>query len=82
MAPKVDFSNLKGPASDHIPSFAKAKRRAMAVEKIQQVYDFVEQRIIPLERVLSKTLEKTGTTPSESKLSLGVLTSLSSAGCS
>lgn len=44
----------------------------MTAEKIQQVYNFVEQRIIQPERVLSKTVEKTETTPSRSKLSLGL----------
>ncbi|KAH8170479.1 acyl-CoA dehydrogenase, middle domain-containing protein [Sarocladium implicatum] len=59
MAPQVDINALKGPAFDRIPPFAKAKLRPIAVEKIQQVYDFVEERIIPLERVVSKTLEET-----------------------
>ena len=34
MAPKVDFSKPKGPVFDQIPSFAKAKRHMVAVEKI------------------------------------------------
>lgn len=48
---------LDGPAYSHIPAGVKAKLRPFAIEKIQQVYDWVEDECIPREPVMTKQLE-------------------------
>ena len=45
------------PAFSRIPPWVKAKLRPFAIEKIQQVYDWVENECIPAERIYKKQLE-------------------------
>lgn len=40
-----------GPALSHLPPWVKAKLRPLAIEKIQAVYDWVENECIPRETV-------------------------------
>lgn len=45
------------PAFARIPPWVKAKLRPIAIEKIQQVHDWVETECIPAERIYKKQLE-------------------------
>jgi alkylation response protein AidB-like acyl-CoA dehydrogenase len=49
-------ANLDGPAFSHIPPGVKAKLRPFAIEKIQAVYDWVENECIPREPVMEAQL--------------------------
>lgn len=49
------------PAFERIPSWVKAKLRPIAIEKIQQVYDWVENECIPAERIYKAQLEESKT---------------------
>lgn len=46
------------PAFNRIPPWVKAKLSPKAIEKIQQVYDWVETECIPAERVVKAQLTK------------------------
>lgn len=48
---------LDGPAFAHIPAGVKSKLRPLAIEKIQQVYRWVEDEIIPREPVMEAQLQ-------------------------
>lgn len=48
---------LDGPAFNHIPPGTKSKLRPIAIEKIQQVYDWVENECIPREPVFDAQLQ-------------------------
>lgn len=50
-------SALDGPAFHHLPPWVKAKLRPIAIEKIQAVYEWVENECIPREPVVKKQLE-------------------------
>ncbi|KAJ3524732.1 hypothetical protein NM208_g11940 [Fusarium decemcellulare] len=55
---------LDGPAFSHLPQWVKDKLRPIAIEKIQAVYDWVENECIPREPVMAAQLEaKRWTTP-------------------
>lgn len=49
--------DLKGPAFDHLPQWVKAKLRPLAIEKIQAVWDWVENECIPREPVMEAQLQ-------------------------
>ena len=53
----IDNPALKGPAFDSLPPWVKAKLRPIAIEKIQAVYDWVENECIPRELVMNAQLE-------------------------
>lgn len=57
MSPSEQPSNLSGPAFDHLPQWVKAKLRPIAIEKIQAVWDWVENECIPREPIMEKQLE-------------------------
>jgi alkylation response protein AidB-like acyl-CoA dehydrogenase len=46
-----DASIDRNPALDRIPPWVRAKLRPIAIEKIQQVYEWVENECIPAERI-------------------------------
>lgn len=48
--------NDSSPAFARIPPWVKAKLRPIALEKIQQVYDWVENECIPAERIYKAQL--------------------------
>lgn len=53
-------SNIKmdsNPAFARIPPWVKTKLRPIAIEKIQQVHDWVENECIPAERIYKAQLE-------------------------
>ena len=49
---------MEGPAFQHLPSWVKQKLRPKATEKIQAVYDWVENECIPAEPVYRAQLAK------------------------
>jgi acyl-CoA dehydrogenase len=49
------------PAFVRIPPWVKAKLRPIAIEKIQQVYDWVENECIPAERIYKAQLKESKT---------------------
>lgn len=49
--------SLNGPAYAHIPPGIKAKLRPLAIQKIQEIYDWVENECIPREPVMEAQLE-------------------------
>ena len=49
--------NLDGPAFRHIPAGVKAKLRPIAIEKIQAIYDWVENECIPREPVMEAQVQ-------------------------
>ncbi|CAM1510089.1 Fc.00g004240.m01.CDS01 [Cosmosporella sp. VM-42] len=50
-------ARLNGPAFNHLPQWVKAKLRPFAIEKIQAVWDWVENECIPREPVMAAQLE-------------------------
>ncbi|KAF1935061.1 acyl-CoA dehydrogenase family member 11 [Clathrospora elynae] len=59
MASNVQMDS--SPAFARIPPWVKAKLRPIAVEKIQQVYDWVENECIPAERIYKTQLKESKT---------------------
>jgi acyl-CoA dehydrogenase len=57
MATTISMDN--NPAFAHVPPWVKAKLRPIAIEKIQQVYDWVETEIIPAERIFKAQIKET-----------------------
>lgn len=53
----VSKAVLEGQAFQHIPPGVKAKLRPLAIEKIQAVYDWVENECIPREPVMTAQVE-------------------------
>lgn len=53
----VDNPALDGPAFSHLPQWVKAKLRPIAIEKIQAVYDWVENECIPREPVMAAQVD-------------------------
>ncbi|KPM37417.1 hypothetical protein AK830_g9148 [Neonectria ditissima] len=56
-ASTVDNAVLDGPAFVHLPRWVKAKLRPIAIEKIQAVYDWVENECIPREPVMAAQVD-------------------------
>jgi acyl-CoA dehydrogenase len=54
MASKIQMDG--NPAFARVPSWVKAKLRPIAIEKIQKVYDWVENECIPAERIYKAQL--------------------------
>ncbi|CAI6088613.1 hypothetical protein V2G26_008090 [Clonostachys chloroleuca] len=50
-------AHLSGPAFAHIPPWVLPKLRPMAIEKIQAVFDWVENECIPREHIMEAQLE-------------------------
>ncbi|KAG7105199.1 Acyl-CoA dehydrogenase family member 10 like protein [Verticillium longisporum] len=64
MSPSQTTPKLEGPAFSRIPPWIKAKLSPLAIEKIQAVFDWVENECIPREQVMKAQLEgKRWTTP-------------------
>ncbi|KAG7117709.1 acyl-CoA dehydrogenase IBR3 like protein [Verticillium longisporum] len=64
MSPSQTTPKLEGPAFSRIPPWVKAKLSPLAIEKIQAVFDWVENECIPREQVMKAQLEgKRWTTP-------------------
>ena len=47
-----------GPAFHRLPPWVIQKLRPIAIEKIQQVHDFIENECIPAERIMKAQIEK------------------------
>lgn len=47
----------EGPAFHRIPPWVRQKLRPIAIDKIQKVYDFVENECIPAERIMKAQIE-------------------------
>ncbi|KAH7153044.1 acyl-CoA dehydrogenase family member 10 [Dactylonectria macrodidyma] len=59
MSPSASVDNpaFDGPAFSHLPQWVKAKLRPIAIEKIQAVYDWVENECIPREPVMAAQVD-------------------------
>jgi len=51
---------LNGPAFTRIPPWVRAKLSPNAIDKIQKVYDFVEEECIPAEPIMKAQIAEVG----------------------
>lgn len=51
------YMTMDGPAFNHLPPWVKAKLRPLAIQKIQEVYNWVEEECIPREPVVRAQLQ-------------------------